>query len=86
MTDDLRVIGKTEFPNPEEVKALSPRHRLTIALHSPEGIAETGLHMCPPEKSVGKLDLGFERDTFSCAVSNQNLRNCGDFLAILAVV
>src|SRR5258708_37118738 len=35
--------GKTAFPNAYVVKALSPHHRFVIALHSPDGVAETGL-------------------------------------------
>ena len=47
--------GKTAFPNAYEVKALSPHHRFVIALHSPGGVAETGLRVCPPEKNARKL-------------------------------
>ena len=32
-------------------KAVSPNHRFVIALRSPDGVFETGLRMCPPEKS-----------------------------------
>src|SRR5258708_33312232 len=35
--------------------SLSPHHRFVIALHSPGGVAETGLRVCPPEKNAGKL-------------------------------
>jgi hypothetical protein len=34
-----------------EVKSGSPHHPFVIALHSPGQIVETGLPMCPPEKS-----------------------------------
>jgi hypothetical protein len=50
-----------------------------IALHSPDGVVETGLRVCPPEKSAGKLARGVKRDTFSGPVSEQKLGNCGDF-------
>src|SRR5467141_1938952 len=30
----------------------SPHHRFVIALHSPGGVAETGLRVCPPEKNA----------------------------------
>jgi hypothetical protein len=33
-----------------KVKSLSPNHRFVIALHSPDGVVETGLRLCPPEK------------------------------------
>ena len=39
-----------------------------IALHSPAGVAETGLCVCPPEKNARKLAHGVRRDTFSGAV------------------
>jgi hypothetical protein len=57
--------GSDEFPNDYEVKALSPHHRLLIALHSPEGVAETGLRVCSPEKKVAKLTYGVQWGTFS---------------------
>ncbi len=36
----------------DEVKSLSPNHRFVIALHSPEGVDETGLLECPAEKTI----------------------------------
>jgi len=72
-------LGKTAFPDDQEVKALSPHYRLMIALHSPEGIVETGLLVCPPERRVGKLARGDSTGHFSGAVSNQNVRICADF-------
>jgi len=60
--------GKTAFPNAYEVKALSPHHRFVIALHSPGGVAETGLRVCPPEKNARKLARDVRRATFSSAV------------------
>jgi len=47
------------------VKPLSPRHRFVIALHSPDGVFETGLLVCPPEKKAAKLAGSNEQDTFS---------------------
>ena len=46
------------------VKSLSPNHRLVIALHSPGGVVETGLPMCPPEKKARKLAWGSEAGHF----------------------
>jgi hypothetical protein len=51
-----------------EVKTLSPHDRFVIALHSPDGAAESGLCVCPPEKSARKLAFGVRLDTFSSAV------------------
>jgi len=66
---DSRIVGgKTAFPNAYEVKALSPHHRFVIALHSPGGVAETGLRVCPPEKNARKLARDVRRATFSGAV------------------
>jgi hypothetical protein len=54
--------------NAYEVKELSPHHRFVIALHSPGGVAETGLRVCPPEKNARKLARDVRRATFSGAV------------------
>jgi hypothetical protein len=35
----------------------SPNDRFAIALHSPDGVIETGLPVCPPEKRAPKLCL-----------------------------
>jgi hypothetical protein len=37
-----------------KVKSLSPHHRFVIALHSPDGVVETGLLISPPEKKPAK--------------------------------
>ena len=78
-------IGRKEVgpPNVHEVKALSPHHRPVIALHSPDGLAETVLGLCPPEKTARKLACGIRQDTFSSAVWRQDLQNCGDFQRFL---
>jgi hypothetical protein len=39
-----------------------------IALHSPDGVTETGLCVCRPEKNARKPGCGVRRDTFSSAV------------------
>jgi hypothetical protein len=63
-----------------EVKPLSPHHRFVIALHSPDGVFETGLLGCPAEKNAAKLACSVEQDTFSSPVSERELRNCAHFL------
>jgi hypothetical protein len=60
--------SRSKFPNAYEVKALSPHHRFVIALHSPGGVAETGLPVCPPEKNARKRARDVRRATFSGAV------------------
>ena len=59
---------QTASLNAHEVNRLSPHHRPVIALHSPDGVAETGPGVCRPEKKTRKLDCGIRRDTFSGAV------------------
>jgi hypothetical protein len=38
-------------------KSDAPNDRFAIALHSPDGVIETGLPVCPPEKRAPKLCL-----------------------------
>jgi hypothetical protein len=53
------TLGVRGFPRyasrPDKVKALSPSHRFTIAVHSPGRFVETGLLGRPPEKKPAKL-------------------------------
>jgi hypothetical protein len=58
----------------EKVKSHCPRTRLVIALHSPSGFVETGLHVQPPEKMAAKPAWRNQRDTFSSPVSDENRR------------
>jgi hypothetical protein len=60
-----------------EVKSHSPNDRFVIALHSPSGLVETGLHIRPPEKMAAKPLRRNSRDTFSSPVSSRESRNCG---------
>ena len=49
-----RTCGKRRkavFTFRTKVNSRSPNPQLLIALHSPNGLRETGLRMCPPEKS-----------------------------------
>ena len=41
-----------------EVKALLPSERFVIAFHSPSGLVETGLRICPPEKMARRFAYG----------------------------
>jgi hypothetical protein len=59
------VFQFRQAPGSDKVKSLSPHDRFVIALHSPEGIIETGLLVCPSEKKARKLPFGAEGDTFS---------------------
>ena len=62
------------------VKLPSPHHRFLIALHSPDGVAETGLLGCAPEKKAAKLDYSIEHKPFSGPVLGQELQDCAHFL------
>jgi len=64
---------------PAEVKSFAPHDRFVIAFHSPSGLVETGLRICPPEKMAERFANGVQRDTFSGPVSRQESRNCGIF-------
>ena len=46
-------------------RPLSPSHRFVIAMHSPVGVIETGLLICPSEKTAAKPGSSVEQDTFS---------------------
>jgi len=67
------VIGVTAFGAvvrieqvlTSNLKSLSPNHRFVIALHSLDGVVESGLRVCPPEKKAVKLGCAVQRDTFS---------------------
>jgi hypothetical protein len=48
-------------------------------LHSPSGVIETGLLMCPSEKKADNIASGVQRGTFSSPVFQQNVPNCGHF-------
>jgi hypothetical protein len=41
------------FQGTDESQLAMAESRLLIALHSPNALLETGLRMCPPEKSQG---------------------------------
>jgi hypothetical protein len=47
------------------VKSLTPHHRFVIALHSPDGVSETGPLVGRLEKKARKLAYGVEWNTFS---------------------
>jgi hypothetical protein len=55
-TENYPETGLWEAPNSvskalTKVNSLGPNPRLVNALHSPNALLETGLRMCPPEKS-----------------------------------
>src|SRR5580658_227112 len=75
----LPVVLCTSGP---QIKSPSPRHRFVIALHSPKGVAETGLLICPSEKKARKLARDVKSDTFSGPLRRQLSRICGGFLCI----
>jgi hypothetical protein len=44
------AVQHRQAPGADKVKLLSLYHRFVIASHSPDGVVETGLRVCPPEK------------------------------------
>jgi hypothetical protein len=62
-----------------KVKSLLPHYGFVIALHSPDGVVETGLVWCPPEKNAAKLTRSIQDCTFSGPVLGQEKTNCAYF-------
>jgi hypothetical protein len=73
-----QILGFRNGQRLREVKALSPHHRFVIVLHSPDGVAETGLCVWPPEKSARKLARGLRRDR-SAGEATKKVPNCSPF-------
>ena len=73
------LLGRCQARCSAKVKSFARNDRFVIALHSPIGVAETGLPVCPSEKMAAKPTFGVERDSFSSPVSERESRNCGIF-------
>ena len=73
------AVQPRQAPGADRVKSPSPHHRFVIAWYSPDGVIQTGLRMEPPEKKTPLPAYGAQRATFSSPVSEEELRNCGDF-------
>jgi hypothetical protein len=69
-----------------ESRPLSPHHRFVIAMHSPDGIVETELLRCLPEKMAAKLACGIEQDTLSGPVASVKLAELRRFRAIFSAM
>jgi hypothetical protein len=92
--ETLRAEPVTYFQLPQrtKVKWHSPYHRFVIALHSPDGVVETGLFISPSEKKPAKRSDGdaqtlspvqFERNNSEIApISGKFQSNPGGFLCI----
>jgi hypothetical protein len=48
-----------------KVKSASLNHQFVIAMHSPSGVVETGLLLCPSGIKAAKPANSFEQATFS---------------------
>jgi hypothetical protein len=55
IADVANVDPKYSPQAADKVKPLSLYHRFVIALHSRDGVVETGPLGCPPEKRAAKL-------------------------------
>jgi hypothetical protein len=73
------TIGSRDHGHASKVKSPSRRHRLVIALHSPGGVAETGLLICPSEKKARNLACEVKSAIFSGPPRSQSSQNCGVF-------
>jgi hypothetical protein len=62
-----RAVAKTAFANANEVKPLSPHHRHVIALHSPDGVAETGLCVKTWSSTISPLCLATRANRYCWA-------------------
>jgi hypothetical protein len=51
-----------------------------IALHSPDGVIETGLLQCPPEKQPQSSYVAPRRTLSLVRFQSNSSRNCADFL------
>ena len=71
------------FGSRTKVKAASPHHQFVIALHSPDGIDETGLLGCHPERMPVKIACNIVQRTFSSPVWKQELKELRRFRAIV---
>ena len=71
------------FGSRTKVKAASPHHQFVIALHSPDGIDETGLLGCHPERMPVKRACNIVQRTFSGPVWKQELKELRRFRAIV---
>src|SRR5450755_4742224 len=63
----------------QKSRPLSPHHRFVIAMHSPDGVLESGLLGCLPEKKVRKPACRIGQDTFSGPLCVKDSRNYGQF-------
>jgi hypothetical protein len=74
------------------VKPLSPNHRFVIALHSPDGVFETGLRMCHSREKRSKarlrgpaghfLQSGLTAKPAQLPISRDFQRNAAGFLCV----
>jgi hypothetical protein len=60
-----RAGPKSGFTLRTKVNSRSPNPQLLIALHSPNGLRETGLRICSPEKNQDKAALAVEQFVLS---------------------
>lgn len=63
----------------DKVKLVSLSHRFMIALHSPDGVVQTVLLLCPSERKATNLRLVLRRSLSPVRFERKGLQNCGHF-------
>jgi hypothetical protein len=62
-----------------------PNRPLVIALHSPSGLLETGLRVCPLEKSQDKSPFAVGQSILSSPVCGRNITKYGHVSGVLGL-
>jgi hypothetical protein len=78
-------MGSVEigFPDADKVNSLWPNPQLLIALHSPNALLETGLRMCPPEKSQESTAIDAEQSVLCSPFCRGRIAKYGHVSRIL---
>ena len=63
----------------DKVKSASLNHRFMIASHSPDGIVQTVLLLCPSERKATNLRLALSGSLSPVRFERKGLQNCGHF-------
>jgi hypothetical protein len=74
-------IGSSDV---DKVNPLWPNPRLVIALHSPNALLETGLRVCPPEKSQDRSPFATEQSVLCSPVCLPIIAKYGHYSRISA--
>src|ERR1022692_2624293 len=89
-TGNYPETGLWEAPNSDpQMPTKSTRYgripQLLIALHSPNGLLETGLRVCPPEKSQDRSPFAAEQSVLCSPVCLPTIAKYGHYSRISAL-